>query len=161
MARFGFGVPLILLRVYVAFAKHSPLPSPARIRVFPQPASGQPISVSQNHPSGNCFAALNLRFWRNSTMRFTRLIVIVVAAWAVLQSASFAQSFDPVLETGIQPFQSYDGTVDAVNVATGQLSLHIPIVSFPQRGGRLHLNYQIVPRQRKWDSLRPEVKLHI
>ena len=33
--------------------------------------------------------------------------------------------------------------MDAVNVATGNLFLHIPLVSFPQRGGKLHLDFKI------------------
>jgi YD repeat-containing protein len=66
----------------------------------------------------------------------------VVSTVIVLGFSLFAQSYDPVLETGIAPFQSYGGgSVDSVNLATGNLSLHIPLVSFPQRGGVLHANF--------------------
>ncbi len=40
--------------------------------------------------------------------------------------------------------QSYQGAdIDSVNLATGNLSLHIPLISYPQRGGKLHLDYFI------------------
>ena len=52
--------------------------------------------------------------------------------------------YDPVLDMGVVPFRSYNGgDLDSVNLATGAVSLHIPLVSFPQRGGKLRLDYQI------------------
>src|SRR5262245_4024549 len=54
-------------------------------------------------------------------------------------------TYDPSLQTGVVPFQSYHGSdIDSINLATGELSLHIPLVSFPQLGGKIHQNYSIV-----------------
>jgi len=42
---------------------------------------------------------------------------------------------NPNLENGVKPFGSYDATsIDTINLATGALSLHIPLLSYPQRG---------------------------
>jgi RHS repeat-associated protein len=78
-------------------------------------------------------------------MRRLQLFALAVAAFAVLESSLFAQApYDPVLDQGIMPFQSYEGgNLDSVNLATGALNLHIPLVSFPQRGGKLDLRYFI------------------
>ncbi|PYV67975.1 MAG: hypothetical protein DMG96_37710 [Acidobacteria bacterium] len=77
-----------------------------------------------------------------SRVRRARLVLSAASAVIVLGFSLFAQSYDPVLETGIAPFQTYGGgNSDSVNLATGNLSLHIPLVSFPQRGGVLHANF--------------------
>jgi len=49
--------------------------------------------------------------------------------------------YDPVLDQGLLPFRSYGGgDIDKIDLATGKLTLHIPIASYPQRGGVLHLD---------------------
>jgi hypothetical protein len=72
-------------------------------------------------------------------------VLLNLAIIAVLSVPLFGQNpYDPVLDGGIMPFQAYDdGNADSVNLATGNLSLHIPLVSFPQRGGKLHADYNI------------------
>src|SRR5215469_13588882 len=46
-----------------------------------------------------------------------------------------AQTIDPSLETGIKPFGSYHGgDLDSVNLANGNLILHIQLAEYPQRG---------------------------
>jgi RHS repeat-associated protein len=77
-------------------------------------------------------------------MRHLQLLAFVAVILVLLESSLFAQPpYDPALNQGIQPFQSYDGgDLDSVNLATGGLSLHIPVVSFPQRGA-FHLDYYI------------------
>lgn len=41
----------------------------------------------------------------------------------------------PGMETGLKPFQSYlGGQIDSVNLGNGNLTLHIPLISYPQRG---------------------------
>ena len=48
------------------------------------------------------------------------------------------------LEQGIKPYGSYDGgNLDSVNLANGSLSLHIPLISYPQRGGKLNVGFSI------------------
>jgi YD repeat-containing protein len=51
---------------------------------------------------------------------------------------------NPNLENGVKPFGSYDATsIDTINLATGALSLHIPLLSYPQRGNFPPLKYSI------------------
>jgi RHS repeat-associated protein len=48
------------------------------------------------------------------------------------------------LEQGIKPYGSYDsGGIDSIGLANGSVTLHIPLVSYPQRGGRLHLGFNV------------------
>ena len=76
-------------------------------------------------------------------MRPLQLILAIVVVIAPNSSLLAQTPSDPALEQGIQPFQSYEGgDLDSVNLATGLLSLHIPVISFPQRG-TLHLDYSV------------------
>ena len=48
------------------------------------------------------------------------------------------------LEQGIKPYGSYNGgDIDSISMVNGSLTLHIPLISFPQRGGRLHLGFSL------------------
>jgi hypothetical protein len=70
---------------------------------------------------------------------FTLVIVASVISCATLRAQT-----DPGLETGLKPFGVYEGgNIDFVSTTTGKLHLHIPLLSYPQRGGKLHLNYFI------------------
>jgi hypothetical protein len=58
--------------------------------------------------------------------------------------ASLAQQPTADLAGGIQPFQSYHGgEIDRVNLSSGQVFVHIPLISYPQRGGKLHLDFAL------------------
>jgi RHS repeat-associated protein len=53
----------------------------------------------------------------------------------------FAQD-DPNFETGLKPFGSYHGgDIDTINLMNGNMSLKIPLISYPQRGGKLKLDF--------------------
>jgi hypothetical protein len=40
------------------------------------------------------------------------------------------------LEQGIKPYGSYEGgDIDSVSMVNGSLTLHMPLLSYPQRGG--------------------------
>jgi len=46
------------------------------------------------------------------------------------------------LITGVHPFGSYQlSDVDSVDLGNGKLSIDIPLISYPQRGGKLGLNF--------------------
>jgi RHS repeat-associated protein len=77
------------------------------------------------------------------------LLLIMVPAWPV-----FAQTA-PDFNSGLTPYQTYHGgDIDSINTATGSLNLHIPLISFPQRGSGLRLtfaiNYNSTTVQRKY-----------
>ena len=58
-------------------------------------------------------------------------------------STAFGQS-DPNLEQGLKPYGSYHGgDIDVVSMATGNLTVKIPLLSYPQRG-KLHLGSELV-----------------
>ncbi len=49
---------------------------------------------------------------------------------------------DVNLEQGLSPYGSYmSSNMDSVSLTNGNLMVHIPLVSYPQRGGRLHLSF--------------------
>ena len=57
------------------------------------------------------------------------------------------------MEAGIVPYRSYqDGQFDSVDTLNGNVLIHIPLVSFPQRG-RVHLSFSRYQQQRRWVGL--------
>jgi len=75
-------------------------------------------------------------------MRMSRIVLIMLATF-VLNFATSAQQ-DPNFEIGIKPFGSYGGgNIDSINLGTGSLGVDIPIISYPQRGGKLKLGFSV------------------
>ncbi len=65
------------------------------------------------------------------------LVVLLCPSAAVAQTT-------PDLEQGMKPYGSYDaGAIDSVNLLNGNLHLRVPLVSYPQRGGKLPLKFFI------------------
>ena len=78
-------------------------------------------------------------------MRHFRIpyVLSILCILCFLPSSSFAQQ-DPELEVGMKPFGSYNGgNIDTVSLYHGQLSLDIPLISYPQRGGKLKLDFHL------------------
>lgn len=73
-----------------------------------------------------------------------RLLLILILGVVVLAPLSTPAQQDPPFELGLKPFGSYHGgNIDNINVMNGQLGLDIPLISYPQRGGRLKLDYHL------------------
>jgi hypothetical protein len=54
------------------------------------------------------------------------------------------QAQDSDMAFGLNAFGSYqNGNYDSVDVTTGKLNVHIPLWSYPQVGGKLHLDFSI------------------
>jgi len=54
-------------------------------------------------------------------------------------------------ETGSKPFGSYSGgSIDEVSITNGNLSVHIPLISYPQRGGRLTFAFSLAFNSKGW-----------
>lgn len=69
------------------------------------------------------------------------LIAFVVFFQAVTPRNASAQG-DPIFEEGFKPFGSFQqGNIDSVNLLNGYLNLSIPIASYPQRGGKLKVDF--------------------
>jgi len=80
----------------------------------------------------------------SSSASVRQRLVLSLLTVLVLALVAHAQT-DPALETGLKPFGSFHGgDIDSVNTTNGKLELQIPLISFPQRGGRLHVNYYII-----------------
>jgi len=61
-------------------------------------------------------------------------IFLLLAFVAILPARLVAQS-NPNLETGLKPNGSYEGgNIDSISLTNGNLSVHIPLFSYPQRG---------------------------
>src|SRR5258708_28172710 len=76
-------------------------------------------------------------------MRKVRTAVIVLSIILTGSIPALAQN-DVNLAQGFEPYKSYmSGNIDSVSLTNGNLILHIPVVSYPQRGGRLNLAFYL------------------
>src|SRR5690348_15745138 len=65
---------------------------------------------------------------RSSRFVFFNVVLIMSFGFAVAQN-------DPSLDTGLKPYGSYHGgDLDSVSLTNGNLTLHIPLAGYPQRG---------------------------
>lgn len=66
-----------------------------------------------------------------STVRFFAILVLTVA---LSPFATYGQD-TPDLAQGLNPYRAYQGgALDSVSIQNGNLTLHIPLFSHPQRG---------------------------
>jgi RHS repeat-associated protein len=67
---------------------------------------------------------------------FLALLLLLIAFSAKAQTPGD-------LAAGLTPYQSFHGgDFDSVNLSNGNVVVHIPLVSYPQRGGKLSLDYE-------------------
>ena len=67
------------------------------------------------------------------------LFALLVLAIGVLPLRS---QQDPTIDSGFTPYGAFQRSdIDSVNIKNGNLIVHIPIASYPQRGGTLKLSY--------------------
>jgi len=51
---------------------------------------------------------------------------------------------DPNTLQGLTPYASFHGgDLDSVNLGSGKLDIHIPLLSYPQRGGKLRMSFTV------------------
>jgi len=75
---------------------------------------------------------------------YSRILGCLLSFCAVLAIQPAHAQQDPELEVGMKPFGSYHGgNIDTVSLFNGQLSLDIPLISYPQRGGKLKLEFHL------------------
>jgi hypothetical protein len=68
---------------------------------------------------------------------------IVLFVFTLSVGADAQAPGDPTLTQGLKPYGSYSGgNVDLVSFEDGKLDLHIPLLSYPQRG-KLQMNFTI------------------
>jgi RHS repeat-associated protein len=79
-------------------------------------------------------------FMRLTAVRCFATITMLLLVNAIVCSAQDLSG----LEQGIKPYGSYHGgDIDSISMVNGNLTLHIPLISYPQRGGTLHFGFSI------------------
>ncbi len=76
--------------------------------------------------------------------RFVFLTLILVIAATFTSTALGQLNNDPTVEIGMKPYGSFEGgSIDSISTTNGNLNLHIPLVSYPQIGRKLHLGFDV------------------
>src|SRR6266849_1811706 len=104
------------------------------------------------------FAAVEFIHFQGDRMARVRLSVLkaVGALIFVLVAASLTWGQVDTPDRGFRPFGSYQlSDIDSVNLTNGNLILHIPIVSYPQRGDLPPLSLSLRYNNPSWS-----VKFH-
>ena len=72
-----------------------------------------------------------------------RLMMILSLACVFSRVLLAQQSVD--LQQGLQPYGSFhEGAIDSVILPNGNLNLHVPLISYPQRGGILRAGFSVM-----------------
>jgi RHS repeat-associated protein len=78
-----------------------------------------------------------------------KLMLFVVLSFGLQAQLMFSQAIN---EEGVKLYGSFHGSdVDQVNLASGHLEVRIPLVRFPQRGGKLALSFSVRLRAAIWN----------
>lgn len=81
-----------------------------------------------------------------------------IASYLSLPFLALASSFalaqtTPDMATGLSPYATYiPSEIDNINPANGNIFVKIPILGYPQKGGKLRLNYYIYYNDKQWQS---------
>jgi len=87
--------------------------------------------------------------------RFDLKAVLCILLLSASLSRLSAQSSIPADDYTSNPTDSYaGGAIDTVNLSNQKLSLHIPLVSYPQRGSLLHFGFDINYQSFSYTQLR-------
>ena len=80
-------------------------------------------------------------------MRVTCYLLLL----ASLLGATIHATAQAINEEGIKLYGSFHGSdIDQVNLASGHLEVRIPLISYPQRGGKLSLSFSARLRAAIW-----------
>ena len=109
-----------------------------------------------------CFEALSL-FSLSVAKRFSRpFFQSVIFLFLLNVVAANAQDLAG-LEQGIKPYGSYEGgDIDSISMVNGSLTLHMPLISYPQRGGKLNVGFSLMyanPILQPWGICNPSTKV--
>ncbi|WP_187143387.1 RHS repeat-associated core domain-containing protein [Terriglobus albidus] len=68
-------------------------------------------------------------------------------------SATCFAQYDYLPKVGIKDFATYQqSSIDSVDLDTGNVNLHIPLLGFPQKGSKLRLNFIVRYNEPQWFS---------
>src|ERR1700694_1176094 len=97
----------------------------------------------------NFAAKVRLMFSRLVVSSFTRIFCL--ALLLTLGAVDAYAQVQPNIDSGVHAFGSYHGGyVETVSLSNGNVLFRIPLVSYPQRGGKLGVEYFIVDNAKKW-----------
>ncbi len=113
------------------------------IELLPSDSRHEPDSSPGNRelgPNRGCF----LRSWEKRTLSLRSWVLAFCACLILLCSSVAIAQTTPDVEQGVKPYGSYHGgDIDSVNLSNGNLILHVPLLSYPQRGGQLPFTFYI------------------
>jgi hypothetical protein len=83
-------------------------------------------------------------------MNVMRLLsLLLLASFA---SCAFSQT-TPDMATGLSPYATYiPSEIDNINPANGNIFIKIPLLGYPQKGGKLRMNYYIYYNDKQWQA---------
>lgn len=89
-------------------------------------------------------------FQRSYLGRLTKFLPVLLAAGYSYQlTAQITPSTETAL--GSSPYATYNGgNIDSINPVSGNVFLHIPLLSYPQRGHALRLAFNIYYNDKRW-----------
>ena len=75
----------------------------------------------------------------------------LLAAFCALYSVAAIAQVSPDVDQGLKPFGAFEhGNIDSVNLVNGNVVVHIPVISYPQRGGKLKMEFSVVANNKGW-----------
>jgi RHS repeat-associated protein len=79
-----------------------------------------------------------------SQLRFFLRAISIVSVFAFLAISPAAAQVDPDPQLGIRPYESlHAGDIDVVSLTNGTATVQIPLISYPQLGGKLKLDFAL------------------
>src|SRR5258707_2263578 len=107
-----------------------------------------PGSLTSVPPQGGVMKKLTAFLIGVAARTLLRSARLFCLAFLLLLASAWAQNFD----RGFMPYQSYQGSgLDSVNLSNGNLLLHIPIISYPQRGTMPPLTLSLRYNNPRWN----------
>jgi hypothetical protein len=97
-----------------------------------------PLSNGGSSEDITCFAkrTLGFRVLRNVLALLLSLLVLNLIRASAQDLGGFEQ--------GIKPYGAYHGgNIDSISMVNGKLTLHISLISYPQRGSKLHSGFSV------------------
>jgi RHS repeat-associated protein len=84
-------------------------------------------------------------------MRVARSVLPTLFLIAAIGAPAASAQTTPDLEEGMKPYGDFHGgDIDQVSLSSGKLVLNIPLVSYPQRGGKLKVGFSL-----RWQNITP------
>src|ERR1035438_212154 len=84
---------------------------------------------------------------------YVKLHSLATMLAVALTSSSVICQVTPDMATGLSPYATYiTSDIDNVNPVNGNIFLKIPLLSYPQKGGKLRLNYYIFYNDKQWQA---------